>query len=230
MRSGGQGPPRDLNADHDGVLAWQIVQAACRCNASYRSPATLSTTLLRSVMALPKNALPSSARHVLTVLAWHCNEQAVRRGDRQCWPSLNTLAAETSLDRTTCMRAVDLLQERRFVDVERQLRIGNRYRLTDPETWVAGGMAQPAAGSTAQPVSGRAVLPDNVRELLRHFARQVAPRDQPGGMARPEQGFRTSEQERPEERSNRAGDASRPVHRSQAEQIAYVKAMNKGDK
>lgn len=182
-------------------------------------------TLLRAVMALPKKALPPSARHVLTVLAWHCNEQEVRRGKRQCWPSLNTLAAETGLDRGTCMRAIDFLEARRFVDIERRLRIANRYTLTDPRTWRTGGMVQPVASSTVQPDAGCAMPPDKVRELLRNFATQVAPRNHSGGMAQPEQAFRTSEQE--EKRNAGAEGTAKPAHRSQAEQMAYVTAMSK---
>jgi DNA-binding transcriptional MocR family regulator len=155
----------------------------------------MSTTLLSAVMALPKDALPSSPRHVLTALAWHCNERAVRRGDRRCWPSLNTLSRETSLDRTTCMRAIEFLERRRFIEVERRLRVGNRYRLTDPRTWPTGGTAQPGPGSTAQPETGRIPPPEKVRELLRSFTKQVAWRNQPGRMVRPEQELGNSKQE-----------------------------------
>ena len=179
-------------------------------------------------MALPKDALPSSSRHVLTVLAWHCNELAVRRGERQCRPSLKTIAAETGLDRTTCMRAVDLLEERRYIDIQRQLRVANRYTLTDPATWPINQCR--ARGCVAQPDGGRTTPPDNVRQLLQTFANQVASGNQPGGVARPEQVFRTSEQEGRAPSANRnAEGAAKRAHRSQAEQLAYVKAMSKGN-
>jgi len=178
-------------------------------------------------MALPKGALPSSSRHVLTVLAWHCNELAVRRGDRQCRPSLNTLAAETGLDRTTCMRAVDLLEERRFIEIQRQLRIANRYTLIDPAAWPVDPRQAP--GGVAQPGAGCIMPPENVRQLLQTFAKQVVPRNQPGGVVRPEQVFQNSEQEGGVERSGHTSTAAdKPAHRSQAEQLAFVKAMTKG--
>jgi hypothetical protein len=178
-------------------------------------------------MALSKGALPASSRHVLTVLAWHCNELAVRRGDRQCRPSLNTLAAETGLDRTTCMRAIDLLEERRFIDVRRELRVANRYTVIDPTAWP---VEQPrGAGGVAQPVTGCITPPEDVRQLLQTFAKQVVPRSQPGGVVRPEQVFQNSEQEGGVERSGRTSTAAdKPAHRSQAEQLAFVKAMTKG--
>lgn len=186
--------------------------------------------MLRAVMALPKTALPASARQLLTVLAWHCNELAVRRGDRRCRPSLNTLSARTSLARTTCIRGVDLLEVRRFVDVERRPRVANRYTLTDPKTWPVDRMAQPQAGSKTQRDAGRVALPERVRELLHAFTRQVAPRDQPGRVVQPEQGFRTSEQGcKGSKTSGGEESARKPAHRSQAEQLAYVAAMTKRD-
>jgi len=185
--------------------------------------------MLRAVMDLPKSALPASARQVLTVLAWHCNELAVRRGDRRCRPSLSTISNKTSLARTTCIRAIDVL-EGRFVDVERRPRAGNRYTLRDPKTWPVDRIAQRQLGSEAQPDAGRVTLPGKVREWLRPFRKQVAPRDQAGRVAQPEQGFQISEQERLGAKMNDGGGASqKPAHRSQAEQLAYVAAMTKED-
>jgi hypothetical protein len=179
-------------------------------------------------MALPKGALPSSSRYVLTVLAWHCNELAVRHGDRQCRPSLNTIAARTGLDRTTCMRAVDLLQQRRFIVVQRHLRVANRYALTDPAGWPMDERG--ALGCMAPPDAGRATPPDNVRQLLQAFAKQVASGNQPVGMARPEQVFQNSEQEGAvQSPEHNAKVTLKPTHRSQAEQLAYVKVMSKGN-
>jgi hypothetical protein len=183
--------------------------------------------MLRAVMALPKTALPASARQVLTVLAWHCNELAVRRGDRRCRPSLNTISNETSLARTTCIRAIDLL-EGRFVHVERHPRVANRYTLTDPKTWPVDRIRQSEAGSKTQPEADRVTLPGRVRELLHAFSKQVAPRDQPGRAVRPEQDFRSCEQEPPDIKMNAGREvAPKTPHRSQAEQLAYVAAMTK---
>jgi hypothetical protein len=124
------------------------------------------------------------------------------------------------------MRAVDLLEERRFVVIQRQLRIANRYTLTDPATW--SGDEQRAGGRVAQPAGGRTTPPDNVRRLLQVFAKQVASGHQPGGIARPEQVFQTSEQEPGAESPKPTPEvAAKSAHRSQAEQIAYVKAMSK---
>jgi DNA-binding transcriptional MocR family regulator len=187
----------------------------------------MSTTLMRAVIGLPKGAAPPSARNVLTILAWHCNELAVRRGHRTCRPSLNTLSRETGLDRTTCLRAIGQLEERRFIEVERRPRLANRYTITDPQTWPVGSVAPPAGG-TAQPDAGRTVPPEEVRELLRNFAKQVAPRDQPSRVMRPEQDVRTSEQE-PADTNGVADKLARPAHRSQSEQLAYVAAMTKED-
>lgn len=186
--------------------------------------------MLRAVMGLPKTALPASPRQVLTVLAWHCNELAVRRGDRRCRPSLNTLSAETSLARTTCIRSVDLLEARRFLAVDRQPRVGNRYTLTDPNTWPIDPMARPAHGSKTRPDADRVALPEKVRELLHAFTKQVPPRDQPGRVTQPQQDFQTSEQGcAGAEMNGRAESEAKPAHRSQAEQLAYVAAMIKRD-
>jgi hypothetical protein len=111
------------------------------------------------------------------------------------------------------MRAIDFLEHRRFIDVERRLRVGNCYRLTDPKTWPTGGIVQPGSGSTAQPETGRVPPPERVRELLRNFTNQVAWRNQPGCMVQPEQDLRNSKQEEPEERSTRAqGDGAISKH------------------
>jgi DNA-binding transcriptional MocR family regulator len=177
-------------------------------------------------MALPKGALPPSSRHVLTVLAWHCNELAVRRGDRQCRPSLNTMAAETSLDRTTCMRAVDVLEKRGFIGVQRKSRVANRYELTDPAAWPFD--QQRARGRVTRPDSGGITPPDKAHRLLQSFAKLVVSGNQPGGVVRPEQVFQKSEQEVRIEHSDRKAITAKPPHRTQAEQLAFVKAMTKG--
>lgn len=193
---------------------------------------------MAAVLALPKGALPASPRHVLTVLAWHCNELAVRRGQRECWPSLNTLSKETSLDRTTCMRAIDALAERRYVEVDRHARVGNRYRVTDPKTWPTRGVAQPAAipaGGVTQPAGGRAggVTPPlprhQVQMVLRNLAEQVARRHQTGCATRLKPELGTSERER----SEKTKDAERegrgtPRQRSREEQLACVQTLSEG--
>jgi hypothetical protein len=126
------------------------------------------------------------------------------------------------------MRAVDLLEVRRFIEVERQPRVGNRYTLTHPTTWYTNAAAQPIPGGTAQPASSGVAPPDKVRELLRHFTQQVALSNQAGGVVRPERVFRTSEQEEQAERCASAqAKSARPAARSQAEQLAFVAEMTK---
>jgi hypothetical protein len=64
---------------------------------------------------------------------------------------------------------------------------------------------------------------------LQDFAKQVASGNQPGGVVRPERVFQNSEQEGGVERIGRTSTvAAKPPHRSQAEQLAFVKAMTKG--
>jgi hypothetical protein len=208
-------------------------------NALNGSP--MSNTLVRAVFALPKDALPASARYVLTALAWHCNELAVQRADRSCWPSLNTLARETSLDRTTCMRAVELLERRHFVEVDRRQRVGNRYRLTDPKRWpgsktpARGGIVQPTVAESEQGSAGgitqpdrRVTPPEEARKLLRQLVNLVGRRDHRGGVVRPEQDRRCSEQVRLKEADPKQPEGrTNPPHRSREEQLAYVAAAAK---
>jgi hypothetical protein len=177
-------------------------------------------------MNLPKDAVPGSARHVLMVLAWHCNELAVRKGDRRCYPSLNTLSAETSLDRTTCMRAVDLLEQRRFVGVERNPRIANRYILTDPATWQVRAPPKCATGGVAQPVADRTAPPEAVRDVLRQFISQVAPCHHPGRTPQLQQELQNSEQTNVNQNPK---TGRRSAARSREEQIAYVNNVMNGE-
>ena len=131
------------------------------------------------------------------------------------------------IEQRACEQSI-LLEERRYIDIQRQLRVANRYTLTDPATWPINECR--ARGCVAQPDGGRTTPPDNVRQLLQTFANQVASGNQPGGVARPEQVFRTSEQEGRAPSANRnAEGAAKRAHRSQAEQLAYVKAMSKGN-
>jgi hypothetical protein len=177
-------------------------------------------------MNLPKEAVPGSARHVLMVLAWHCNELAVRKGNRRCYPSLNTLSAETSLDRTTCMRAVDLLEERRLMDVERRPRIANRYTLTDPVTWQVRDPPKCGTARVAQPDAGRVAPPEAVRDALRQFIRQVAPQHHAGRVGPLQQELQNSEQ-RDVNQNLKAGRRDTP--RSREEQLAYVHQVANGE-
>jgi hypothetical protein len=122
------------------------------------------------------------------------------------------------------------LEERPFIEVQRRPRVGNRYTITDPKTWLIGGVAPQGPSGTAQPSAGRVAPPEKVRELLRNFAKQVAPRNQTGRVARPEQDFRTSEQEPSGAgMTGTADDTARAAHRTQAEQLAYVAAMTKAE-
>jgi hypothetical protein len=148
------------------------------------------------------------------------------------------------------MRAVELLEKRRFIDVERRQRIANRYRLTDSRTWPGtrtihlaasekkrstGGVVQPCDGGAVRPPpggvtrpDGRVVPPEEARQLLQKLAKLVGVHHRLGGVARPEQEIRTSEQERSAE-TKRVQPEAQPqaVHRSREEQLAYVAAMMK---
>jgi hypothetical protein len=123
------------------------------------------------------------------------------------------------------MRAVDLLEERQFIDVERRARIANRYTLTDPVTWQVCGRAKCGTGRVAQPDAGRVAPPEAVRHALRTFIRQVAPHHHSGRVVPLQQELQNSEQ-MDVNQNLKAGRRGTP--RSREEQLAYVHQIVNG--
>lgn len=80
--------------------------------------------------AKAQEALRSSEKFVLVMIADHYNDEVHRS-----WPSIERLAAETGLNRTTVMRCIKTLESRAFLDVEPWARaydggrLNNRYCL-----------------------------------------------------------------------------------------------------
>lgn len=87
--------------------------------------------------ALTWDGLTSAEKFVLVMIADHYNDEAHRS-----WPSIERLAKETALHRTTVIRAIKTLEKNGLVDVEPWVRadyggkLNNRYCLPfyDPKS------------------------------------------------------------------------------------------------
>lgn len=76
--------------------------------------------------------LTATEKHVLTVLAWRCND----RDEFGAWPSQVRLAAETNLDRRTVRKALKVLDMSGVITRRPRAnskRITFEYRLNIPE-------------------------------------------------------------------------------------------------
>ena len=113
-----------------------------------------------------KTAGPAKA--VLFVLAEHANQETL-----VAWPSVDTMAKESGLHRTTVIRALQQLVEDGWVEVvERKHRKSTVYRITmDAEFLSSGERLQPVIEqvinrSTGEQVAVLDELPDPVRQPL----------------------------------------------------------------
>lgn len=78
--------------------------------------------------AVCESGLPPTCRHVLLTLALHMNE----RGG-SCWPSMETVASETGLNRATVIRQVRLASETGWLLVTQSKgKVSNRYEAAIP--------------------------------------------------------------------------------------------------
>jgi hypothetical protein len=107
--------------------------------------------------------LPSSPKHVLTLLAYRHNDKNGR-----CDPSVSRLAAESGLDRTTVMRAIADLERVGALVVRKTKGMRSSYAI--PEMWT---------GCTTPPVAPR--------DQSCYATGPVAPRDGTGRSTRHEQ-------------------------------------------
>lgn len=90
--------------------------------------------------AVVDSALPPTCRHVLLTLSLHMNE----RGG-SCFPSYDTLAAETGLNRATVIRQLKAAEDAGWLIVERSKgRASNRYEAATPNSRTA----QPSPSAT----------------------------------------------------------------------------------
>lgn len=89
--------------------------------------ATRAWSWLRLVIESHDDAPNPSDVTVAAAIATHVNN---RTG--QAWPSVNTLAAETRLDRKAVLHAISRLEDTGLLTVNRQPGRGNHYTVADP--------------------------------------------------------------------------------------------------
>jgi DNA-binding MarR family transcriptional regulator len=70
----------------------------------------MSVKVINAVFDLPPAAVTPGERLVLLALAWHADEHG-----RNAWPALSTLARRTSYDRTTVLRTLSKLKDKKLV-------------------------------------------------------------------------------------------------------------------
>ena len=123
---------------HSSSPAWRRMPQRDR-----RRVARMSYQLLNAVLEARRSDLSPAERHVLLVLAWRAN------AEMECWPSEETIMADTGLSKSTVQRALKRLMELGVITVIKSHRATNRYTL-------AGVMVTPEKSQDdADPVSQR---------------------------------------------------------------------------
>ena len=116
----------------------------------------MSNDMLRKFQSLPGKAMSPTERLVCYMLADHLNDETGR-----CDPSVVRLAQETSLHRTSVLRALESLRVGGFVSIDKREGERSAYRLNPtPET---GSTVRPVAQcdrSQSATTTSRTVLPD----------------------------------------------------------------------
>lgn len=87
---------------------------------------------------------------VYTALCRHANKQGT------CFPSINTLAKELSVNRKTVMKGLDSLEKRRIITIEKTIRSdggysNNVYNLKDKRYWIVDDLHTPQSTTRTTP-------------------------------------------------------------------------------
>lgn len=139
----------------------------------------VSFTIVREVRDY-RGKLPASARHLLQVMASHCNHN---RGDRSCKVSCNTLADETGQDRRTVLRNIDVLLAWHAIEASKRFGSTTTYTILPADNWrTTGDTLPPPTSDTMPPVAGAPVAPVPVTSR----PKPVTPRHQTGDTLPPE--------------------------------------------
>ena len=83
----------------------------------------MSYLLLDAVLESRRSDLSPAERHVLLILAWRAN------AEMECWPSEETIMADTGLSKRTVQRVLQRLTELGIITVIKSHRATNRYTL-----------------------------------------------------------------------------------------------------
>lgn len=89
----------------------------------------MSIAALNWVFGAPRQCIPSltgpkdSARHVLIALANHADERG------ECWPSIDTIAGQANVSRTSVKRCLRWLEDQGYIVVDMQANTGGRTEM-----------------------------------------------------------------------------------------------------
>ena len=101
-----------------------------------------------SALAWKLNLKPSSAKFVLLCLA----NRACNKGNS--WPSVNTIAKDTGLDRKTIMGAIAILESDNLLEVDRSSGSSNKYKIDLEQLSILVKHTSPYIGISTSPNNG----------------------------------------------------------------------------
>jgi len=87
-------------------------------------------------------------------------KEYMNQDTKECFPSVDTLAARIGCNKRSVMRAIKLLELHKMVSVTRQKRKANVYSLSHPSTWIKN----PHADDMKQREHWELPLPDSYYE------------------------------------------------------------------